>query len=238
MRAFLNLKENSLIMHRVQKLLSNYGYCSRRKAEDLIAEGRVKVNDKVISLGDKASEEDQIKVDNKLVKKERKIYLMFNKPLGCVTALKDRQHKTVKDYIKIKERVFPVGRLDYNTSGLLLLTNDGDFANKVMHPSYEIKKTYLVQVDEYVQNSDLKKIEKGIKLDDGKTSPAKVRLIDGIVEVKIHEGKNRIVRRIFDTLGYRIKTLHRYKIGYLALGNLKPGTYRRLNKKDIKKLFD
>tara|TARA_Y100000034_G_C6824703_1_gene371754 strand:+ start:392 stop:1069 length:678 start_codon:yes stop_codon:yes gene_type:complete len=225
-------------MHRVQKLLSNYGYCSRRKAEELIADGRVKVNDKIISLGDKASEKDEIKVDNKLIKKERKIYLIFNKPLGCVTALKDKKYKTVIDYIKIKERVFPVGRLDYNTSGLLLLTNDGDFSNKIMHPRNEIKKTYLVQVDEYVRDSDLKRIEKGIKLDDGKTSPAKVKLKDGIVEVTIHEGKNRIVRRIFDALGYRIKTLHRYKIGHLSLGNLKSGRYRTLNRKDMKKLFD
>tara|TARA_Y100000310_G_scaffold340087_1_gene434731 strand:- start:78 stop:755 length:678 start_codon:yes stop_codon:yes gene_type:complete len=225
-------------MHRVQKLLSNYGYCSRRKAEDLIAEGRVKVNDKIISLGDKASEKDEIKVDNKLVKKERKIYLIFNKPLGCVTALKDSKYKTVVDYIKIKERVFPVGRLDYNTSGLLLLTNDGDFSNKIMHPSNEVKKTYLIMVDEYVKNSDLRKIEKGINLDDGKTSPAKVKLKDGVVEVTIHEGKNRIIRRIFDALGYKIKALHRYKIGHLSLGNLKPGNYRKLNRKDLKKLFD
>ena len=163
---------------------------------------------------------------------------MFNKPLGCVTALTDREHKTVADYIKIKERVFPVGRLDYNTSGLLILTNDGDFANKVMHPRHEIKKTYLVRINEYVKNSDMKKIEKGINLDDGKTSPAKVKLKDGIVEVTIHEGKNRIIRRIFDALDYRINALHRYKIGHLTLGNLKPGTYRKLNQKDMKKLFD
>ena len=124
-------------MHRVQKLLSNYGYCSRRKAEEIIKQGRVRVNDKLITIGDKASEEDKIYVDDKLVEKEKKVYLMFNKPVKCVTALNDNKFKTVMDYIKIKERVFPIGRLDYLTSGLLLLTNDGDFANKIMHPRYK-----------------------------------------------------------------------------------------------------
>lgn len=214
-------------MQRVQKLLSNYGHCSRRKAEELIIAGRVKVNGKVISIGDKASEQDSISVDGKPVLKQRKVYIMFHKPVGCVTALSDRQFKTIMDYIDIKERVFPIGRLDYNTSGLLLLTNDGDFANKIMHPRYEIKKTYVVGIDKPMTDKDIEMIEKGVVLEDGKTSPAKIiRQAPKIVEITIHEGKNRVVRRMFNHLGYYIKFLQRVSIGRIKLGNLKPGSYR------------
>jgi len=225
-------------MHRVQKLLSNYGYCSRRRAEELIQEGRVKVNGETITIGDKAGEEDKISVDGKIVDKTRKVYLIFNKPLGCVTALRDKKYKTVIDYIKIKERVFPVGRLDYNTSGLLLLTNDGDFSNNIMHPRHEIKKTYLVGVNKEILDKDIKTIENGVKLDDGKTSPAKVKKYKSrLVEITIHEGKNRIVRRMLKELGYMVISLERIKIGQLALGDLKEGKYRLLTPKDRKKIF-
>jgi len=222
-----------LIMHRVQKLLSNYGYCSRRKAEELIKEGRVKVNNKTISIGDKASSTDKIYVDGNLVNKEKKVYLIFNKPLNCVTALKDLHHKTIMDYIKIKERVFPVGRLDYNTSGLLLLTNDGDFSNSIMHPRYEIKKTYLVELKKQISDFHIKKLEKGIILEDGKTSPAKINKLEkDIIEITIHEGKNRIIRRMMKKLGYKVLTLKRIKIGNLELGKLKTGEYRDLEEKE------
>tara|TARA_Y100000310_G_C20625212_1_gene785467 strand:- start:766 stop:1446 length:681 start_codon:yes stop_codon:yes gene_type:complete len=225
-------------MHRVQKLLSNYGYCSRRKAEELIEQGMVKVNNKVVFLGDKASETDKIYVDGKLVNKQKKVYLIFNKPLHCVTALNDIQHKTVLDYIKIKERVFPIGRLDYNTTGLLLLTNDGDFANKVMHPRYETKKTYKAEIDRLISNKEIKKIESGIELEDGKTSPAKVNILKGnSVEITIHEGKNRIIRRILKKIGINTISLERVKVGKLSLGNLKPGKYKELTKKDMEKIF-
>jgi len=215
--------------------LSNYGYCSRRKAEEIIKQGRVRVNDKLITIGDKASEEDKIYVDDKLVEKEKKVYLMFNKPVKCVTALNDNKFKTVMDYIKIKERVFPIGRLDYLTSGLLLLTNDGDFANKIMHPRYEIKKTYRVEVDKKISGDSIKKIVEGIELEDGKTSPAKVKRIkDNIIEITIHEGKNRIIRRMIKALGYRMKSLERIKIGELGLSGLKPGKFEFFNGNDKK----
>lgn len=225
-------------MQRVQKLLSNYGYCSRRKAEDLIIDGRVRVNKSVISIGDKANSSDKIYVDNKLVNKERKVYLIFNKPINCVTALSDKHKKTIMHYIKLKERVFPVGRLDFNTSGLLLLTNDGDFSNKIMHPRYEINKTYLVKIDIPIKEDSVKKIEKGILLEDGKTSEAYVKIIkDNLLEITIHEGRNRIIRRMLNKLGFSVKSLERTKIGNLKLGNLSQGKFRELTKIDMDKIF-
>jgi 23S rRNA pseudouridine2605 synthase len=225
-------------MDRVQKLLSSYGYCSRRKAEDLIRQGRVTVNDRIISIGDKASHKDKILVDGNLVGKDKKVYLMLNKPVGCVTALKDKNYKVVTDYVQIKERVFPVGRLDYNTSGLLLLTNDGDFANRVMHPRYEIKKTYLVSLYSPAPEDKVNAIKNGVMLDDRKTWPAHVNKInDNLLEITIHEGRNRIIRKMMKKLGLKVQYLERTKIGSLKLGNLGPGKFRHLLRKDIDKIF-
>ncbi len=222
--------------HRVQKLLSNYGYCSRRKAEELIEKGMVKVNGRTISLGDKATEDDKIYVDDKIVKKEEKVYLMFNKPLRCVTALKDAVFDTVMDHIDIKERVFPVGRLDYNTSGLLILTNDGDFANRIMHPRYETKKTYLIGLKEPIPEEKIRLLEEGVMLKDGRTRPAKVKKKGNTLEMTIHEGKNRIIRRMFEKIDVPIRFLQRINVGNLSLGTLKPGKYRFLDKKELKEM--
>jgi 23S rRNA pseudouridine2605 synthase len=225
-------------MDRVQKLLSNYGYCSRRRAEELIEQGKVKVNNKTVSLGDKATEKDEISVEGVVVSKPKKIYLAFNKPIGCVTALRDAQYPTIMKYIRIKERVFPVGRLDYNTSGLLILTNDGDFANHIMHPRYKINKTYCVELSKPIQDSDIKKIERGVVLEDGRTSPAQINKISkNKVEINIHEGRNRIVRRIFKSLKYGVKSLERVAIGNLRLGNLEPKKYRELSDKEQKNII-
>lgn len=225
-------------MYRIQKLLSNSGYCSRRKAEELIKQDRVRVNGRVISIGDKASEDDKIYIDGKPIKKQARTYLMFNKPVGCVTALSDKKFKTVMDYIKLEQRVFPVGRLDYNTSGLLLFTNDGDFANNILHPSYEITKTYLVKTDKPINKQKIVLLEAGIGLKDGKTSPAKVKEHNPtLLEVTIHEGKNRILRRIFKQLGLGVISLKRIKVGNLCVGDLKPGKYRPLTKTDKQRIF-
>ncbi|MBU1030063.1 MAG: pseudouridine synthase [Nanoarchaeota archaeon] len=225
-------------MERVQKIIANFGYCSRRKAEELINQGKVFVNGKKISIGDKASEKDEIKVEGEILKKPKTLYLLFHKPVKCVTALMDAHYKTVMDYIKIKERVVPVGRLDYYTSGLLLMTNDGDFANKVMHPRYEVNKTYRAEVDKKFLEEDLKKIETGIKLEDGITSPAKAHKIkENLVEIEIHEGKNRIVRRMLKQLGYRIKTLERTKIGELSINGLRVGEYKEITKEEAHRVF-
>ena len=223
---------------RVQKLLSNYGYCSRRKAEDLITQGQVKVNGKLISIGDKASPDDVITVNGKVVKGERKVYLVFNKPPGCVTAVSDNHDKTIMDYIRVKERIFPVGRLDKNSTGILLLTNDGDFANKIMHPSFEVTKTYEAQIDNSFNERDRRALERGILLEDGKTAPAKVKVLaPDLVSIKIHEGKNRIIRRMLKKLGYKTFFLHRAKIGRLGLGDLRPGKFRHLTPKDKDMIF-
>ena len=225
-------------MYRVQKILTNYGYCSRRKAEELIKEGKVRINGRPISLGDKACEGDKIFVDGELIKQQKKVYLLLNKPLGCVTALKDKKFKTVMDYINLKERVFPIGRLDYNTSGLLLLTNDGDFANNILHPRFETRKTYLVGIDRPISKRKISLIEAGVELKDTKAGPGKVKKIKStLLEITIHEGKNRILRRIFAKLGFKVKFLRRIKIGSLGLGDLKPGRYMTLTEKDRKKLF-
>jgi 23S rRNA pseudouridine2605 synthase len=223
---------------RVQKLLSNRGYCSRRKGEELISQGKVKVNGKIIKLGDSAFDTDEIKVGEEIIPKEDYVYLMFNKPLGCVSALTDPKYKTVIDYIKIKERVFPIGRLDYNTTGLLLLTNDGDFANKIIHPRYEIKKTYRVEIDKPIFDKKLDFLRKGVKLEDFTTHPADVKKVGPtILDITIHEGKNRIIRRMIEKLGLRVVSLHRIRIGGLGLYRLKPGEYQYLKQKDLDKIF-
>lgn len=227
------------MLERVQKLISNYGYCSRRKAEELIKNGKVKVNDKVISIGDKASEKDQIKIDDKLIDKEKRIYLIFNKPLDCVTAVRDKKYKTVLDHISISERIFPVGRLDANTTGLLILTNDGDFANKVMHPRYNVTKTYYVKLKDPITKKQIINLEKGVFLKDGKTSPAKVkRLNSKEIEITIHEGRKHIVRRMIKKVGLELLKLKRTRIGKLELGNLKEGKYKELKNKDLKLIFE
>jgi len=225
-------------MQRIQKILSNSGFSSRRHAEELIKEKRVKVNNKAVSLGDKASETDKIYVDGKLIQQEKKVYLMFNKPVGCISAVKDERFKTVIEYIEVKERVFPIGRLDLNTSGLLLLTNDGDFANNISHPSHEIDKAYLVEVNRPIEEKQIRLIEKGVVLEDGITSPAKLKKIkEKQLEITIHEGRNRIVRRIFEELGFKVNLLHRISIGKLYIGDLKPGEYKSLTDKNKEDVF-
>ena len=225
-------------MERVQKILSNRGFCSRRKAEQLIKEGRVKVNGRVISIGDQATNKAEILVDNEPIDRPRRVYLMFNKPLKCVTAIKDSKLPTVMDYVDIKERVFPVGRLDFDTTGLLLLTNDGDFANRVMHPRNEVKKTYQVKLTSTMTDDQIKQIREGISLRDGKTRPSRVKKYDRkFLDVTIHEGKNQIIKRMFKKLGFRVKSLKRVAIGRLTLGKLKPGEYKELTKKEIDKIF-
>lgn len=224
--------------HRLQKLIANAGYCSRRKAEELIKQGKVKVNGKVITIGDKATEQDTILVEGKKLNFARKQYFLFCKPKGMVSSLSDpKEENTIGKFIKkhFKERLIPVGRLDKHTEGLIILTNDGDFANKIMHPRYEIKKTYFVRVDKLFKKEHKQKLEQGIMLEGKKTYPAKLRKItESEIEITIHEGRNRIVRKMMDTLGYKVFQLIRIKIGKVDIGRLKPGQFRRLGDKEIK----
>ena len=227
---------------RLQKYIASAGVCSRRAAEEYIKNGRIKVNGKVVcELGVKVTSKDVVLVDNKKIKlEENKIYLMLNKPIGYITTMKDEYNrKCVKDLIKEKERVFPLGRLDKDTTGLLILTNDGDFANKVMHPSKEIYKTYIAKIDKDIKSEDIQKLQNGVDIGDFITSKAKVKEINNkTIEVKICEGKNREVRRMFDALGYKVLKLHRSKIGNLDIDNLQIGKYKKLTNKDINKIFN
>ena len=227
-------------MHRVQKIIANRGHCSRREAERLIDAGKVKVNGTKVSLGDSCEEDARIEVDGKIVyRREEKVYYRFYKPMKCVTSLKDPYNATIMKHLSdIRERVIPVGRLDFNTTGLLLLTNDGDFANKVMHPRYEVKKTYRVQVDRPILNNAIKILRKGIELEDGMSAPAIVKKIEpDLLDVTIHEGRNRIIRRMFSALGYKVRFLQRIKVGKVNLQGLKLGEYQKLTEKEKESVF-
>lgn len=230
---------------RIQKILAQMGVASRRKAEELIIEGRVTVNGKVAAVGMKADPaRDHIKVDGKLlIKPEPRIYLIFNKPSGVVTSLSEPEGRTtVKDFLKgIKYRVFPVGRLDYNSEGLLLITNDGDFAHRILHPSKKIPKTYAIKVEGIIDEDAIEKLRRGVRLEDGLTAPAKAKRIrksenNSWVEITIYEGRKRQVRRMLEKVGYPVIKLRRTAIGGLKLGDLKPGEMRHLTNEEIKKI--
>lgn len=233
------------MLQRIQKILAQMGVASRRKAEELIIEGRVTVNGKIATLGMKADiEKDHIKVNGKLLlKPEKKIYLMLNKPRGVVTSLYDPEGRpTIKDLLKdIKYRVFPVGRLDYDSEGLLLITNDGDFAHSILHPSKKIPKTYLVKAKGKLSDEKIQILREGVYLEDGITAPAKVIKIresekNCWLQITIYEGKKRQIRRMLEKIGHPVLRLKRIAIGNLRLSGLKPGEYRILTQRDIEKL--
>ncbi len=221
------------------------GIASRRKAEEFIIEGRVTVNGETAALGTKADpSKDHIKVDGKLITRaEPKVYLMLNKPAGVVTSLSDPEGRpTVKDFLKgIKYRVFPVGRLDYDSEGLLLMTNDGDLAHSVLHPSKKIPKIYLVKAQGIIDEAVMEKLRRGVRLEDGLTAPAKVKRIrqtgnNTWVEMIIYEGKKRQIRRMLESVCHSVIKLRRIGVDGLKLGDLKPGDIRRLTIEEIKRL--
>lgn len=231
---------------RIQKILAMMGVASRRKAEELVIEGRVTVNGKRAVLGMKSDPaRDHIKVDGKLlVSAESRIYLMFYKPAGVITSLSDPEGRTtVKDFLKgIKHRVFPVGRLDYDSEGLLLITNDGNFAHSILHPSKKIPKTYAAKVKGVIDESGLESLRKGVMLEDGVTAPARAKRIrksdsNSWVEITIHEGRKRQVRRMLERVGHPVIKLRRTAIGGLNLADLKPGEMRRLTVEEVKNLI-
>lgn len=229
---------------RLQKYIAMSGIASRRAAESMIADGRVSVNGIQINEQGVKVEigKDEIFVDGKPIDiKQKKYYIMLNKPVGYVSTARDQFGRpTVVDLVKeeIGTRIFPVGRLDYETEGLLLMTNDGDFTYKVTHPKFHTNKTYIAVINGGLTISDLNKLRKGIRVENYITSPAEVEILDAIagktaVQITIHEGKNRQVRKMFDALGYKVLSLKRIKIGELELGNLPSGRWRHLTAHEI-----
>jgi 23S rRNA pseudouridine2605 synthase len=230
------------MLHRVQKIIASSGHCSRRNAEELIERGKVKVNGKTITIGDKATYEDIIMVNNKRVKQQKKHYYVLNKPVGCVTTCYDPKMKNtifalpnvIELKAEIKTRLYPVGRLDKNTSGVLILTNDGDFANIIMHPRYETDKTYMVGLFEPIIKREIQRIRLGVMVDKKKTWPAKAqRIAPNVLRLTIHEGRNRIVRKMFKAIGHRVVALERVAIGNVKLGDMKDGEVREMTKAEI-----
>ena len=236
---------------RLQKYIAMSGYASRRAAETLIEEGRVSVNGKKITEQGVKIEigADNVSIDGKPIKiKNKKYYIMLNKPVGYVSTAKDQfDRPTVVDIIK-KDlddvRIFPVGRLDYDTEGLLLLTNDGDFTYRVTHPKFHMDKTYIVTIKGGITISGINKIRRGVYIDDDfKTSPAEAEILDAVdghtfIKITIHEGKNRQVRKMFDAVGCKVVGLKRIKIGTVELGNLPLGRWRHLTSHEVSYLMN
>lgn len=234
-------------MDRLQKVISNSGYTSRRKAEELIEKGLVKVNGKTVyAQGIKVNSSDVIEIDGYILKSESKVYYLLNKPRGVITSTSDdKGRKTVIDLIKTNNRIYPVGRLDYDTTGALLLTNDGELANLIMHPKSNIDKVYIAKINGLIGKSQILSLERGIVIDGVKTSKSRARIKSydkkantSIVELIIHEGKNHQIKKMFKSLGYDVLKLKRERISFLDVNNLKSGEYRLLNPKEVKKLYN
>lgn len=231
---------------RLQKYLAEAGIASRRKCEEYILQGRVKVNNKIAELGTKVNPEvDIVLFDNeKIDRTEELVYILLNKPIGYVTTVKEQfSRDSVLDLVKVKQRVVPVGRLDMYTSGALLLSNDGDFIYKITHPKHEIDKTYTVTLKGIVEKEEVEILEKGVKIEDYTTKPAKVKILKTDVEknisrleITIHEGKNRQVRKMCEAIGKKVQALHRTKIGNIGVKDLKLGQWRYLNEEEIHEL--
>ncbi len=232
-------------LQRVQKILSEIGIASRRKAEELIREGRVTVNGRIAQIGDRADPlQDRIKVDGRRVSASSpKVYILLNKPRGTVTTTDDPAgRKTVMDLLRIrKPRLFPVGRLDYDAEGFLLLTNDGELAHRLSHPSFRIPRTYQVKVKGKPTPEEIHKLSKGISLEDGRTAPCRILPLRGTeenlwLEMVLYEGRNRQIKRMWEKLGYPVLKLKRVGFAGLVPGRLKPGEYRALQPGEVKKL--
>ena len=235
-------------MERVQKVIANLGYASRRGAEELIKNGKVLINDEVASLGDKVSSSDVIKIDGVIIDKTKsndKVYYLLNKPRFVVTTSKDELgRKTVVDLIDEDKRIYPVGRLDYDTTGVLLLTNDGELTNILTHPSHEVEKIYSAKIEGILTPSEFMKLKKGIVIEGRKVIPTylKIKKINkegntSTVLIGIVEGRNHIVKKIFSSFNHEVIRLKRETYAFLTLEGLKPGEYRKLSIKEVKKLY-
>ena len=233
-------------MERLQKVIAEGGVASRRGAEKLISEGRVKVNGEIVTeLGSKVSQKDKIEVDGVLVSKENKEYYILNKPRGVITSASDEKgRKTVVDLIPTNARIYPVGRLDYDTTGLLLLTNDGEFANILSHPKNNIDKVYVAKLTGIIKKEAIDKLKDGVTLDDVEVKASRVKLkkVDSksntcTVEITIHEGRNHQVKRMFESVGYEVLKLKREKYAFFTLKDLSSGSWRKLTPKEVAKVY-
>ena len=229
---------------RLNKYIAHSGVCSRRKADELIEQGKVTVNGAVAQTGYDVLDGDVVAVNGSPIKPEKRlVYYMLNKPTGYITTVDDEQDRpTVMDLLDdINERVYPIGRLDYNTSGMLLLTNDGDLAFKLTHPNHNVFKTYIAEVAGFLTMSEAKKLERGVDIGKHITAPAQVEIISqsdstSIAQIKISEGKNRQVRRMFEAVGHRVVALERTAIGNMKMAHLRQGQYRKLSHNEIEYL--
>jgi len=231
---------------RLQKVISESGYTSRRKAEELIKNGKVSVNGQIITeLGTKVKSSDDIVIDGIHLGKEEKIYFLLNKPRGVVSSVSDdKERKTVVDLIDTDKRIYPVGRLDYDTTGLIILTNDGELSNILTHPNSKVEKTYLVKLDRIIEMEDFYKIKEGIIIDGRKVDVKHLKLKktdkkknNCFIEITIIEGRNHIIKNLFKKLGYNVDKLSRIHYAFLSIGNLQSGEYRVLNKKEVHELY-
>jgi 23S rRNA pseudouridine2605 synthase len=231
---------------RLQKVIAQSGVTSRRKAEKLIADGLVKVNGKLVTeLGTKVSAADKVEVDGVPIEKETPVYYLLYKPRGVISSVKDdKGRKVATDFLtEMPERVFPIGRLDFDSSGILLLTNDGEFANLLMHPKYEVDKIYVAKIDGVPKSQELKKLKKGVQSENELLKAVHYNVLSTdrqnnsmIIELTLREGKNRHIRRMMKEMGYPVKKLKREKYGMLTLKGLQPGEYRSLTPKEVKQM--
>lgn len=233
-------------MERLQKVIAQAGVCSRRKAEALIARGRVRVNGQVVTEpGTKVSGNDTIEVNGQKLDKEEKVYYLLNKPKGTICSVKDeKDRQTVLDYLPSDRRIYPVGRLDFDTSGVLLLTNDGDFTNKMIHPRYHVPKTYTINLQGMLSGDDIRRLKEGLVTKEDTYQPAGVRILQKdytrnrmILELTIKEGKNHQVKKMMEALGHEVRRLNRKSFGPLNAEGMKPGEYRRLKPHEVKQLL-
>lgn len=233
-------------MERLQKVIAQAGICSRRKAEELILAGKVRVNGKVAdTLGLKVSGSDDVVVDGQRLRKEEKVYYVLNKPKGCITSVQDEKGRpTVMNYLPKDKRIFPVGRLDYDTSGVLILTNDGSFTNKMLHPRYKIPKTYEINLQGMLNADDIARLRQGFSSQGDTFAPAKVYIRQKdytrdrmLLNLVIYEGQNHQVKKMMEALGKKVRRLHRSKFGFIETEGMKPGEYRKLKVHDVKKLI-
>ena len=233
-------------MVRLQKAIADSGFCSRRKAEEYIVKGKVFVNgERITELGSKVEGNEEIIVDGNAISKQDKEYYILYKPRGVISSTKDdKGRKTVVDFFSSNKRLYPVGRLDYDTTGIILLTNDGEFANMMLHPKNKIPKVYIAKLEGIIDGYSIKKIKSGIVIDGIKCSPDRVKLKSAdkksntcIVEITIHDGRNHEVKRIFESAGYNVIKLKRESIAFLTLQGLSSGEFRKLTIKEVKQLY-